>query len=596
METGEQTPLLRRDSGVPPAAGPAAEPRRPWRQLVMNGSILLGREFCYALEAALVLPVLMTIGMPRELYSIVWLIPPIFGFIFVPLFGSVSDHCRCRWGRRRPFILALGLAIILGFALFLNGDALVQLIVGDVGNSPRRADRDTMRTATLTVSMLGAILFDFAADFIESPIKAYLLDNCVEADRRRGLDLQGALSGLGGFLGYATGAIDWIELGIPPASEYHVIFGISCSVFCVCLLLNLCSIREVPLDELKTDSLENGDGQSGRQEPEMEQDPQTVIAVDPKYGVMYMSSDPDVRPDVISCDDGLQKVLVTTVFGGGDQSDDGYGSIAQSEDDNSDTAEDSDTTELAHRLSITAYFTSILRMPKELAFLCVSHFLGWASFLSVMLFFTDFMGRGVYKGNPGAPADSPDRILYDRGVMVGCWGLTINAASCTLYSICLGRILGRVSYRTMYIFGYLVFGAGIGSMAIIAQLTEARWEIILLCPVMGIMYGTLNNIPYKLISRYHTDETYIRCGVDRSERRGMGIDCALVSSQNQLSQIIIGASMGSIVAAVDSVISVTVCSSMLAFIACIVAALLVHYQVDRREHGAPDLEDVLSSM
>eukprot|EP00058_Branchiostoma_floridae_P007118 XP_002592606.1 hypothetical protein BRAFLDRAFT_286919 [Branchiostoma floridae] len=500
----------------------------------MNGSILLGREFCYALEAALVLPVLMTIGMPRELYSIVWLIPPVFGFIFVPLIGSVSDHCRCRWGRRRPFILALGLTIILGFALFLNGDFLVKHVVS---TSPKRADRETMRTAMLAVSMFGAMLFDFAADFIESPIKAYLLDNCVESDRRRGLDMQGVLSGLGGFLGYATGAIDWIKLGIPPGTEYHLIFGISCFVFCICLLLNLCSIREVPLDELRENNLENKD-----------------------------------------------------------QSDDGYGSIAHSEEGKSDTEEDSDNTQLAQRLSITAYLRSILRMPKELACLCVSNFLGWAAFLCVMLFFTDFMGRGVYRGNPSAALDSPDRNLYEQGVMIGCWGLTINAASCALYSMSLGRILDHVSYRTMYIFGYLAFASGIGSMAIIAQLTEARWEIIFLCPVMGIMYGTLNNIPYKLISRYHTSETYIRCGVDGSERRGMGIDCALVSSQNQLSQIVIGASLGSIVAAVGSVVSVTVCSSVLAFTACIAAALLVHYDVDSREEGQPDWEDVLSSM
>ncbi|XP_035699301.1 membrane-associated transporter protein-like [Branchiostoma floridae] len=603
METEEQTPLLRRDSAASSASVPAV-PRRPWRQLLMNGSILLGREFCYALEAALVLPVLMTIGMPRELYSIVWLIPPVFGFIFVPLIGSVSDHCRCRWGRRRPFILALGLTIILGFALFLNGDFLVKLIAGDVvSTSPKRADRETMRTAMLAVSMFGAMLFDFAADFIESPIKAYLLDNCVESDRRRGLDMQGVLSGLGGFLGYATGAIDWIKLGIPPGTEYHLIFGISCFVFCICLLLNLCSIREVPLDELRENNLENkGDcfgelcPKDGRREPAMQQGPSAVIAVDPKFGVMYMSDDPDVLPDVISCDDGLQKVLVTTVFGGGDQSDDGYGSIAHSEEGKSDTEEDSDNTQLAQRLSITAYLRSILRMPKELACLCVSNFLGWAAFLCVMLFFTDFMGRGVYRGNPSAALDSPDRNLYEQGVMIGCWGLTINAASCALYSMSLGRILDHVSYRTMYIFGYLAFASGIGSMAIIAQLTEARWEIIFLCPVMGIMYGTLNNIPYKLISRYHTSETYIRCGVDGSERRGMGIDCALVSSQNQLSQIVIGASLGSIVAAVGSVVSVTVCSSVLAFTACIAAALLVHYDVDSREEGQPDWEDVLSSM
>ncbi|XP_078658302.1 membrane-associated transporter protein-like [Branchiostoma floridae x Branchiostoma belcheri] len=574
MKTEEQAPLLRRDSAASPA-GVAAVPRRSWRQLLMNGSILLGREFCYALEAALVLPVLMTIGMPREMYSIVWLIAPVFGFIFVPLLGSVSDHCRCRWGRRRPFILAFGIAIILGFALFLNGDAVVHVIVGDHSRSRQKADRENAHTATLAVSMFGAILFDFAADFIESPIKAYLMDNCVERDRRRGLDMQGVLSGLGGFLGYATGAIDWTKLGFLPGSEYHAIFLILCAIFCACLVLNLCSIPEVPLSALQVGPQKGARRQSvGPGEHALKKDPLTVIAVDPKYGVMYMSDD----PAVLSCEKGLQKVLVSSLHGGGDPSDEDFGSASQDTD-----SRDTPATELAQRLSITAYFRSILRMPKELACLCVSHFLGWASFLSVMLFFTDFMGRGVYKGNPSAPVDSPDRVLYEQGVMIGCWGLTINAASCALYSMSLERILTHLSYRTMYIFGYLAFGAGIGSMAIIAQLTEVRWEIIFLCPVMGIMYGTLNNIPYKLISRYHTREKYIRTGVDGSERRGMGIDCALVSSQNQLSQIVIGASMGSIVAAVGSVISVTVCSSVLAFTACIAAALLVHYDVDGRE-------------
>ncbi|XP_066299163.1 membrane-associated transporter protein-like [Branchiostoma lanceolatum] len=302
------------------------------------------------------------------------------------------------------------------------------VISGNHSRSRKRADRENVHTATLAVSMFGAILFDFAADFIESPIKAYLLDNCVEEDRRRGLDLQGVLSGLGGFLGYATGAIDWTKLGFLPGSEYHAIFVILCGIFCACLLLNLFSIREVPLDELEVHPPELPKDAGAK----LKEDPLTVIAVDPKYGVMYMSDD----PAVILCEKGLQKVVVSSVYGGGDRFDEDYGGPSQ-RTVVSGMADDPDTTagtELAHRLSITAYFTSILRMPKELACLCVSHFLGWASFLSVMLFFTDFMGRGVYKGNPGAPADSPDRILYDRGVMVGCWGLTINAASCALYS------------------------------------------------------------------------------------------------------------------------------------------------------------------
>ena len=105
--------------------GSAELPKRSTGSLVMHSMAMFGREFCYAVEAAYVTPVLLSVGLPKSLYSMVWLLSPILGFLLQPVVGSASDHCRARWGRRRPYILTLGVMMLLGMAMYLNGDAIV---------------------------------------------------------------------------------------------------------------------------------------------------------------------------------------------------------------------------------------------------------------------------------------------------------------------------------------------------------------------------------------------------------------------------------------------------------------------------------------
>lgn len=43
--------------------------------------------------------------------------------------------------------------------------------------------------------MFGVVMFDFAADFIDGPIKAYLFDVCSHRDKERGLHYHALLTG-----------------------------------------------------------------------------------------------------------------------------------------------------------------------------------------------------------------------------------------------------------------------------------------------------------------------------------------------------------------------------------------------------------------
>ena len=109
-------------------------PKRPLWQLVLLNAVVLGIEFCYAMETALVIPLLLQMGLPESLYSLTWIISPTLGFFLNPVIGSLSDRCSCSWGRRRPFILALCIGIILGLTLFLNGED-IGLLAGDTTSS-----------------------------------------------------------------------------------------------------------------------------------------------------------------------------------------------------------------------------------------------------------------------------------------------------------------------------------------------------------------------------------------------------------------------------------------------------------------------------
>ncbi|XP_035037993.1 solute carrier family 45 member 4 [Hippoglossus stenolepis] len=206
------------------------------KRWLMHGAVMFGREFCYAMETALVTPVLLQIGLPEQYYSLTWFLSPVLGLMFTPLIGSASDRCTLRWGRRRPFILALCIGTLIGVALFLNG-SLIGLSLGDEqGKQP----------IGIVLTVLGVVVLDFCADATEGPIRAYLLDVADTDEQDMALNIHAASAGLGGAVGYALGGLDWTHtfLGSIFKSQEQILFVFAAILFSVSVVLHLFSIEE----------------------------------------------------------------------------------------------------------------------------------------------------------------------------------------------------------------------------------------------------------------------------------------------------------------------------------------------------------------
>ncbi|KPP80238.1 solute carrier family 45 member 4-like, partial [Scleropages formosus] len=187
-------------------------------------------EFPYALSVS------FHPGLPEQYYSLTWFLSPILGLIFTPLIGSASDRCTLRWGRRRPFILALCVGVLFGVALFLNG-SLIGLAIGDVPNS---------QPIGIVLTVLGVVVLDFCADATEGPIRAYLLDVADAEEQDMALNIHAFSSGLGGAVGYMLGGLDWTHtfLGQAFKSQEQILFFFAAIIFSISVGLHLFSIEE----------------------------------------------------------------------------------------------------------------------------------------------------------------------------------------------------------------------------------------------------------------------------------------------------------------------------------------------------------------
>ncbi|XP_012266479.1 proton-associated sugar transporter A [Athalia rosae] len=563
-------------------------------ELVRISAAVMGIEFSYAAETAFVSPTLLKIGVDHQHMTLVWALSPLVGFFVTPILGSVSDRCRIRQGRRRPFILLLAIGVFIGLILVPNGENMGYAF-GDtpsVTNFSLPVGHRTSGTSSLEniqpsppsshswgifFTILGTVLLDFDADACQSPARAYLLDVTVPEDHARGLSTFTIMAGLGGFMGYGLGGINWdaTTLGVMLGGHLHATFTFITIIFVICVFCTITSFKEIPLELLERDQYQQfHDHKMSESKKTGESD---KIASDEctSYGTLPTEEDGNAGPT----EEFILKPLQTQ------EAPKRPGAVPMIPEVAPEalTIEASyenygfeDGTEMNPRTTLQEYLLSILYMPHSMRMLCLTNLFCWMAHVCYSLYFTDFVGEAVYGGDPKAADGSNERQLYESGVRFGCWGMSMYSLSCACYSLVIEKLIQRFKARKVYTCGLLFYSTGMMLMAI----TKHPVGVIIFSWTAGVMYSTLFTMPYLLIAHYHASSTFEvsadGLAVQSGGVRGLGTDVAIVSSMVFLAQFILSCGLGTIVSLSGTTTAVVCVASLLAMCGAVAATQIMY--------------------
>jgi len=157
----------------------------------------------------------------------------IFGVIFQPLFGRFSDHCRSKYGKRRPFIFIGAPISAILFALMPQMNSLGAL-------------------------MTCLILFVFVMSLWRAPVVALMPDLTPPQLRSEGNAIINLCGGLGGLIGMMAGTVICALFGLDSAKmeEFPYVFGLA-AIFMLGGTLVLRIFVQEPDSRLKLQAEEN---------------------------------------------------------------------------------------------------------------------------------------------------------------------------------------------------------------------------------------------------------------------------------------------------------------------------------------------------
>lgn len=152
--------------------------------------------------------------------GIIMVIDNIFGVVFQPLFGRISDRTHTRFGKRTPFLM-YGIPLCALLFIFIP------------------------RIQTLGILMLDIIVFNFIMSTWRSPVVALMPDFTPSEIRGEGNAVINIMGGVGVVLGTVSGSI--IKLFLPNATEEAIrkdVFILGAVVMVICLMVVLFVVRE----------------------------------------------------------------------------------------------------------------------------------------------------------------------------------------------------------------------------------------------------------------------------------------------------------------------------------------------------------------
>lgn len=413
--------------------------RSQWRLVLLN-SLTCGLEICVAAGITYVPPLLLEAGVEEQYMTMVLGIGPVLGLLFIPLIGSASDHCNSSYGRRRPFIWLLSLGVLLALFIIPHADVLAANLSWG----------STRRNQALQVGLLilGVGLLDFCGQVCFTPLEALLSDLYRERDDcGQAFAMFSFMVSLGGCVGYLLPALDWSGglLSFYLGGQAECLFSLLILIFVVSVFVTM-KVSEEPSSTVEPGPLEAG-------------------------WCFSRSCCYAFQCKLRALKSGPLMCLLRTCW------------------------------------SMTpAIYRSYCHVPRVMRQLCLAQLCSWMGVMSFMLFYTDFVGEGLYEGVPSAAPGTALRKRYDEGIRMGSLGLFLQCATSTFFSLVMSRLVRVFGSRTVYLSSMICFTIS----ALVICLSKSVLLVTAMSGLTGFAYATLQTLPYTLTCHYHKEkEVYL---------------------------------------------------------------------------------------
>ncbi|NWX66239.1 S45A3 protein, partial [Promerops cafer] len=142
------------------------------------------------------------------------------------------------------------------------------------------------------------------------------------------------------------------------------------------------------------------------------------------------------------------------------------------------------------------------RIPRVIRRLFVAELCSWMALMTFMLFYTDFVGEGLYHGVPRAQPGTEARRRYDEGVRMGSLGLFLQCITSIFFSTIMDRLVKHFGTRAVYLASVVLFPGA----AFVMCLSHSVTVVTISAALTGFTFSALQILPYTLASLYHHDK------------------------------------------------------------------------------------------
>uniref|UniRef100_A0A4W5NTM0 Solute carrier family 45 member 3 n=1 Tax=Hucho hucho TaxID=62062 RepID=A0A4W5NTM0_9TELE len=166
-------------------------------------------------------------------------------------------------------------------------------------------------------------------------------------------------------------------------------------------------------------------------------------------------------------------------------------------------------------------YSVCMQVPAVIRRLFVAELFSWMALMSFMLFYTDFMGVGLYRGVPNATPGTQERLRYDEGVRMASVGLFLQCLTSVVCSILMERWIVLLGTRAVYVSSVVLLALATAVMSF----SKSVVMVTIMAAATGYTFCVLQVLPYTLLCLYHSDrQVFFSSSKSRPSHPGDGDD------------------------------------------------------------------------